>query len=496
MNTKRLTFLIIVAALIVPLGVQGIFAASTLPPPTPPPSTNSMNTPAINSVDNPMWLKVNSSLITVEFPRNGSKPLFIWWYNSNPNETYIVNFEGLTEFYTFQAPYFNNGTQADSLTIKQLNQIGSRQIGQGNAGSAQLTGILGDISNLWNYSGHPANLLFSECGWALQGPSNITASNGKVIGLTFTFNLTRAPEPFAFAVNNVAIRIRFYYVSVTEIVGNNLYNYTVGANEMKLDFIVKNWKWNLAIVQPLLNQLKEDGFNVPQTSEGLTLEVSLSSFNRTKLQNVLNNPSDAVVQQDANLQQVLIQNQPSNPPISLSNNQFDTNETPIMIAMGIHDFYKLNLASNNQTFGGYFKFVASALIENSTGTYQVPVKAAYSAYGPSLNLYMCYPYFNGTLIHDPSIGVDVPTTITTTTTTSTTTTSTAPTSKSSYQISVGTTPSAPISVEPLNTISGKPTAPQILTVGLVIIFAAIASVITVGIILGRSKRQNLILRSF
>lgn len=453
MQTKRFTAMLLIAALVVPLSVQGILSVSALSV-----SASASNT---SLVQNAGWKTVNTGVITVEFPRNGSKPMFLWWYNGDPDSIYVVRFDRLTEYYTFQTPYYNHLLQADNLTIQQLQQVVKDAVAL-----SKLQDIIADINNLW---GHPANLPFSACRWTLQGPTNITANDGKTIGLTFTFNMTGAPKPFSFAVNNVAIRIRFYYVPVTENVGNNLYNYTVGANEMKMDFIVKNWKWNLDLVQPLLNNLIAKGINVPHTSTSLALGIHLSSLNLTETQGILNNPDDSALQKVEILRQILIGNQPS---INLNNNRFDDNETPITITRNIRDFYKLSLASNNQTLGGYFKFVASALVDNSSGTFQVPVKGSYSAHGASLNLYLCYPYFNGTLIHDPSIGVDTPTT-----------SANVP----SYQVSVGTTPTA--------TVSATLTAPQILTTELVVILTIIASTVTAGLVYIRSKGRNILLRS-
>ena len=36
---------------------------------------------------------------TVEFPANGSKPMFIWWYNGDNKTKYIVDFKGLWEYF-------------------------------------------------------------------------------------------------------------------------------------------------------------------------------------------------------------------------------------------------------------------------------------------------------------------------------------------------------------------------------------------------------------
>jgi hypothetical protein len=60
---------------------------------------------------------------------------------------------------------------------------------------------------------------------------------------------------------------------------------------------------------------------------------------------------------------------------------------------------------------GFFHFVNTATVTNSTGTHSVPVVASYKAEKEEseifLKLYLVYPYFpNGsTLVHDPSFGL-------------------------------------------------------------------------------------------
>jgi hypothetical protein len=73
---------------------------------------------------------------------------------------------------------------------------------------------------------------------------------------------------------------------------------------------------------------------------------------------------------------------------------------------------KLGFANETTTLGGFFRFVASAKVKdypNTGDATMVPVKAAYIAAGAHVRLFIGYPYFgNGSLEHDPSIGVDVP----------------------------------------------------------------------------------------
>jgi len=328
----------------------------------------------------------------------------------------------------------------------------------------KLREVVKDISNVW---GHPQYLAFSGSQWTLQNVKNITADDNKIIGVTFTFNLTRALPHFKFAENNVAIRVRFYYVPVTEKV-DDIYTYTVGANEMKMDFIVKDWKWNLDLVQPLLQRLKSYGVNVPQTQTGLALGIDLASINKTRLESGIDNVELGTL---ATTRRMFIENR----AVSLLRNKIDEGETPIEIAKSLKDQFKLKFASDNQTLGGFFKFIASAMVKNSSGSFQVPVKAAYRAYGASLRLYLGYPYFNGTLIHDPSVGVETPET--------TTPSATTP----SYQVTVvGTQVTA---------ISAQLIAPQLLSMQLVILLVVVATAITLAMLLARSRGRTVVLNS-
>lgn len=53
----------------------------------------------------------------------------------------------------------------------------------------------------------------------------------------------------------------------------------------------------------------------------------------------------------------------------------------------------------------FFKFVNTAFLTNKTGTFLVNVSSSYLTSGDSLRVYLSYPNFNGTIEHDPSIGV-------------------------------------------------------------------------------------------
>ena len=90
----------------------------------------------------------------------------------------------------------------------------------------------------------------------------------------------------------------------------------------------------------------------------------------------------------------------------------------------------------------------------------VPVKASYIAAGSHMRLFIGYPYFgNGTLTHDPSIGVDIPKT---------------QTSPSAPQVTVQT----PTGMDDTPVVTGGTVLPLFtpeLLIALVIIVSAIAA---------------------
>jgi len=84
----------------------------------------------------------------------------------------------------------------------------------------------------------------------------------------------------------------------------------------------------------------------------------------------------------------------------------------------LHDHFRLRFATPNETLAGFFKFIASAKVTPKSETGELmeaeenEVVAAYIGTKSHMRLFIGYPYFNGTLEHDPSIGIEVPETTT------------------------------------------------------------------------------------
>ena len=72
---------------------------------------------AVVDVDD--WKLVQTDVVTVMFPANGSKPVFIWWYTADDTTVYVVHFKGLIEYYklnkTFSRKWLADQVLAETL---------------------------------------------------------------------------------------------------------------------------------------------------------------------------------------------------------------------------------------------------------------------------------------------------------------------------------------------------------------------------------------------
>jgi hypothetical protein len=252
-------------------------------------------------------------------------------------------------------------------------------------------------------------LPFNAGTWNLGDIHNITTPEGKVIGVAFAFTLKSLPDEMPnmqFAENNIMIRVRFYNETVEETVPGTDYKYTVNAGEMKMDLVVNKWEWNIDTLKELIQQLQQEGFNVeiPEGKSRLALWVNLASINMTKLPLAEEEPEE--IEHYSMSTHMEIEDEQED--ITANKTETETElERPIEI---LRPIIKIRFANETDTLGGFFRYVSSAKISDypETGDVNmVPVKAAYIAAGHHMRLFLGYPYFgNGTLEHDPSIGVD------------------------------------------------------------------------------------------
>lgn len=346
------------------------------------------------------WLKIKTDLITILFPADGKKPMFLWWYANDTSNIYVVKYKGLIEYMTLDYPYYLHKYQADNLTIQERLEAkyASMRI---PVRQRIITYMMTNFLDV-----HPALLPFSACQWNLTGPVNVTRPDG-VSYISFNFTLTKAPPRFSFAENNVIIRARFYKTDATEN-ANDLYNYTVHAGEMKMDLVVKNWDWNIDKLNELFDDLNENfGIAKPLMRAGLALWTDLASINITDMliaEQDANSASD-FVEGNSTTSDILVGNQ----RVQVQENKVAAGDDEIPIRDRIGERYRLRFAKGSQTLAGFFDFVDKAAVidENTGNATAVNVAAAYISAGAHMRVFIGYPYFgNSTLEHDPSIGVE------------------------------------------------------------------------------------------
>jgi hypothetical protein len=241
----------------------------------------------------------------------------------------------------------------------------------------------------------------------LTGPKNVTRPGG-VSYISFNFTLVKAPPIFDFAENNVIIRCRFYATEATEDV-HDLYNYTVHAGELKMDVVIQNWDWNIDRLDGLFNALRNE-FNVtvPEMRDGLALWVDLASIEIVDMPIAEQDASSTsdLVEANSKASDMIVGSQ--RVPVRENKTAMGADETPIPLRDRIRERCRLRFAKGSQTLAGFFDFVDTAVVINSTGDVTpVNVTAAYIPAGNHMRLFIGYPYFgNNTLEHDPSIGVE------------------------------------------------------------------------------------------
>ena len=347
------------------------------------------------------WWRIQTDLITILFPANGNKPMFLWWYSNDTNNIYVVKYKGLIEYLTIDRAYYTHRCEANALTMQE--QLKAKYAVAGPH-QAQILKRIRE-HRAWLLGFHPAYLVFSACQWNLTGPESFTRPDD-VSYISFNFTLVKAPPMFDFAENNVIIRCRFYATDATEDV-HGLYNYTVHAGELKMDVVIQNWDWNINRLDGLFNALRNE-FNVtvPEMRAGLALWVDLASIEIVDMPIAEQDASSTydLVEANSKASDMIVGGQ----RVPVRENKTGADEIPIPLRDRIRERCRMRFAEGSQTLAGFFDFVDTAVVINSTGDVApVNVTAAYIPAGNHMRLFIGYPYFgNNTLEHDPSIGVE------------------------------------------------------------------------------------------
>lgn len=354
-----------------------------------------------------IWYYIQNDIITIAFPADGKKPMFLWWYTKDPNNIHIVKFKGLIEYFTYERSYFLWRCQSEAWRIKEHFQARYYAPRMHMLQELLRWRALQILWRIGNYTGplHAPYLPFSGCEWRLDGPVNVT--KGDVKYLSFNFTLVDVPsnrQNLQFAEGNVIIRCRFYYTPATEDAYGK-YQYTVNAGELKIDIVIKHWEWNIDKLEPIINELRELGFNIPKGNAGLALWINLASINMTKLgiaeEDAKGSDDVDITESVSTVQNMYVEGD----KVSVVQNNVGSDEIPLQNRW--RERFRVRFEKGNATFAGFFKFVPQAIVTDGVTYNTTDVTAAYISAGRHMRLFIGYPYFgNKTLEHDPSLGVE------------------------------------------------------------------------------------------
>ncbi len=363
-----------------------------------------------NGSDKWTWIKTDT--INIIFPAGGKKPTFLWWYTEDPSNIYILKYKGLIEFMTYLTPFYQHIYEATELRLRNVLNDEYFEPGQHMLQQQLRLRIQQRLMQLAYFYGlHNPYLAFSACQWNLSGP--VEVPNDDPLYLSFNFTLVEVPFPnLKFAENNIIIRCRFYFTETTEDV-EGLYTYSVGAGELKMDLIVRNWTWNIDLIKPLLDEFSDGGIDIPVNKAGLALWMNLASISLDEI---------SIAEQDLDSQNGLLETQSMTQNMYVEgaqvglgqNNTLSDLEQPMRNQVNLRERFKLRFAIPDSTIAGFFKYVPKALIYDDSTMEVVDVKASYISAGNHMRLFLAYPYFGSkTLEHDPSLGLEtIPTLIT------------------------------------------------------------------------------------
>lgn len=458
------------------------------------------------------WKVFTNGIITVLVVGNGTKPMFIWWYNKDNRTAYVFKYDGLAEIWLPTAQFkhvfmFNDDEDYreqlhdliknaaggettreiledisdginklmklrlvdekgkvnidavdEALSIIQdlknkvnnlpqdLNDLKTQLLNKLNNIQTQLenlknnpiisdamrikmeiASLISDIvktitdrikmiveayTTIIMAFKHPFYFPFDAAKWSLIGPENITDNNGNVIGMQFSFNLTEVHDKrFKFAEGNILIRNRFYFVPVQEKINDQTMNITRA--ELKSDIIIKHWEWNF------YEAVKHKPDN--KTIEPLIINI-LSMFKPTLVLKA--HFTSPLMPSDPYKDFNILLKQGGEDEVEIGDEEVETHgEHGLKLGVNMENDTKIEeheinrvrmpglvIKTSGGLVGGFFRFVPNATVTYPNGTKEiVPVKGYFILHGKHVTTFLVYQYFNnGTLEHDPSIGITAP----------------------------------------------------------------------------------------
>ncbi|MEM2118263.1 MAG: hypothetical protein QW386_04520 [Candidatus Bathyarchaeia archaeon] len=356
-----------------------------------------------------IWYKFETPLVTLIFPASGRKPMFLWWYTNDNSTVYVVKFKGVIEYLLLDRQYYQRRFNADNDTINAMlwkNYIEPKlrlRYGYGNwRYNWAVNQFLGLLLGL-----HRAFLPFSACNWTLTPPTLVVDEDYSYWSFNFTLTEVYGHPGFKFAENNIEIRCRFYNTTTTETPDENYpeYNYTVAAGQLKFDFVVSNWEWNIDKINQFV---RNNDIEIPTNRTGLALWINMASIKIEDIsaaENEIQNQYQETVETKSQMQAASVNDDYYSVTENQTQNEY---ERQVRVTSNFRNRTRIQYAKVEGNISGFLEFVPWArLLDDAGATVDyVDVTASYIAAGAHLRLFICYPYFgNYTLEHDPTIGL-------------------------------------------------------------------------------------------
>jgi hypothetical protein len=363
------------------------------------------------------WWQINISTVTVLFPVQAQKPMFLWYYNDNSSEIYCLKYRGLIEYLPLDGYYAPdceaNPQTMQSLMLSRYGSVG----GMGMGGMGGMQNFIGNEYQSWVSEFHPSYLPFSTCTWKLAGPSQGIDENNNAY-VSFNLTLRNAPPEFDFTKNNISFMCTFYENQRTQQ-PYGLYSYIIGAGEMDMVMSVSDWNWNSNYMGRFFSSMHHDyGVTVPQQNDSLTLWCDLTSLNMQNLDVALtdaNEPSTSVPQNSTLASMGLLEGSSTVSDIIAGGHQIhmqnmaESTTDQLSVPTSAVTPYRMQFAEGDKTLPGFFDFMNHVAVINPTTqqAYSEAASASYRTTDNYMQLFICYHYFGAnTLEHDPSIGID------------------------------------------------------------------------------------------
>ncbi len=360
-----------------------------------------------------VWYKFETPLVTLVFPAKGTKPMFLWWYTNDNSTIYVIKFKGIIEYLAFDKPYYRHRFHADNATINatmwkdRIEPALRQRYAYGGVMYRQAVSKFIELL----FSLHRAYLPFSACNWTLTGPVFIEEKG--YWSFNFTLTTVYGHPNLKFAENNIEIRCRFYNTTTIEMPDPDPkyadYNYTVAAGQLKFDFVVKHWEWNINKINDFL---KKWNISIPESKTGLALWINMASIKLKDLpcaENEVQYQVEHQVETASQMREAIVNGE----RYAVDKNETSQDENPVQATLQIRERFRERVRvyfarGEKDVPVGFLEFVpwARLLYPNGTTHEFVDVTASYIAAGGHLRLFICYPYFgNYALEHDPTIGL-------------------------------------------------------------------------------------------